>query len=173
MSIELQTKQVFDSERMRHYLNGELSVLHCHHYSTLFTQLADDAQLLKGAKLLHEASAESFYPVLTKYYRENNVTSTEEKVAIAEQYYGFVGLGQVQLTLSDNGATAEMQHSHVDEGWIKKWGNREEPVNYIGQGFLAAAVAAINGNSTGSYSVKETQSIVAGAQTSQFTITKK
>ena len=28
----------------------------------------------------------------------------------------------------------------VDQGWIKKWGQRDKPVNYIGQGFIAAAL---------------------------------
>jgi hypothetical protein len=58
----------FDSKRMRHYINNELSVLHCHHYASLFSQLADDAKLLHGDKLLKQASEESFYPVLVDYY---------------------------------------------------------------------------------------------------------
>jgi predicted hydrocarbon binding protein len=173
MSVEFKSTQVFDDERMRHYNNDELSVMHCHHYSTLFSQLADDAKLLKGPKLLFEAAEESFYPVLAKYFNENNIDSIEDRASIAEQYYGFVGLGQVSITPGEQGGSAQMQHSHVDEGWIKKWGNRDEAVNFMGQGYLAAAFSAIHGNERGTYQVRETQSIVSGADTSEFTITKK
>jgi predicted hydrocarbon binding protein len=147
--------------------------MHCHHYSTLFSQLADDAQMFQGPKLLSDASEESFYPVLVKYFQENNVSSIEERAAIAEQYFSFIGLGQIQINVTDQDCSAQMKHSHVDEGWIKKWGKRDEPVNFIGQGYLAAAFSAINGQECGSYKVQETQSIVSGQTTSQFTITRK
>ena len=173
MSISLNTKQVFDKQRMRHYLNGELSVLHCHHYSTLFTQLADDADWLNGPQLLAESAEESIYPVLSKYFNDENVSSMEDRIAIAEQYYAHVGLGQVTILASGQEWNAEMPHAHVDEGWIKKWDTRNKAVNFIGQGFLAAAVAAINNEQPGSYRVAEIQSIVKGAETSKFTITKK
>lgn len=173
MSVEFKANQVFDGEKMRHYLNDELSVMHCHHYSTLFSQLADDAEMFNGPTLLAEAAEESMYPVLVKYFNENNIDSIEDRARIAEQYYAFVGLGQIKITPREQGGSARMQHSHVDEGWIKKWGNRNEAVNFMGQGYLAAAFSAINGDDKGTYQVQETQSIVSGANTSEFTITKK
>ncbi len=173
MAIEFKVKQEFDPERMRHYINGELSVMHCHHYATLFSQLADDAKLLKGAKLLADSVEESTLPVLEKYYKENNITSLEDKASIAEQYFGFIGLGKVEIKADDDGGTAEMNHAHVDEGWVKKWGKRDAPVNFIGQGFLAGAFSAITGNKAGDFKVEETQSIVSGASSSKFNITKK
>ena len=66
-----------------------------------------------------------------------------------------------------------MDNSHVDEGWIKKWGNRDKPVNFIGQGYVAAALAAIYDLPAGSYDVYETQSIVSGADTSRFSLVRK
>ena len=33
----------FDRESCRHTVNGLSSVLHCHHYASLYCQLADDA----------------------------------------------------------------------------------------------------------------------------------
>jgi len=173
MSVEFKATQIFDDERMRHYLNGELSVMHCHHYSTLFSQLADDAEMFNGPTLLAEAAEESFYPILNKYFEENDIDSLEDRTSIAEQYYGFVGLGQVKITPRDQGGSAQMQHSHVDEGWKKKWGTRNDAVNFIGQGYLAAALSAINSDGCGTYKVQETQSIVSGADTSEFTITRK
>ena len=63
-----------------------------------------------------------------------------------------------------------MVHSHVDEGWIKKWGKRDEPVNFIGSGYIAALFAAVLGKSTRSFDVKETASIVSGADKSEFVV---
>ena len=173
MSVEFIANQKFDGDKMRHYLNDELSVLHCHHYVSLFSQLADDAELLKGAKLLIESSEDTFYNILVKYFKDNNINTTEERQSISEQYFSFIGMGTVELKLSNNGGTAEMKHSHVDEGWIKKWKTREKPVNYIGQGYLAGAFSAIFDSELNTYEVEETQSIVSGSPTSKFVINKK
>jgi predicted hydrocarbon binding protein len=81
-------------------------------------------------------------------------------------------MGEVHINIQGNRGTADMSHSHVDEGWIKKWDQHDRPVNFIGQGFLAAAFAAITGTEAGSYAVKETQSIVSGAPVSKFEIEK-
>jgi hypothetical protein len=168
---EIKIKAKFDPEKCRQYLNDELTVFHCHHYSALFTQLADDAEIFKGAKLLRDAASESMLPVLTSYCANNNINSVEDKIDVAQQYYAYVGLGSVSINVAAK--TAEMKHSHVDQGWIKKWGKRDKPVNFIGQGFLAAAFALAEGGDPSAYDVQETQSIVSGANTSRFIIVKK
>jgi hypothetical protein len=168
---QLTMKARFDAEKCRQYLNDEVTVFHCHHYTSLFTQLADDAKMFDGARHLRDAAAESMGPVLTRYCADNGIESANEKIDIAQQYFAYVGLGALSIDLA--AGTAEMTHSHVDEGWVKKWGNREQPVNFIGQGFIAAACALANGDSPANYSVVETQSIVSGAPVSTFTITKK
>lgn len=173
MSLEFKADQKFDPDKARQIINGEVSVYHCHHYSTLFSQLADDAKLLQGPKLLAEAAEESMYPVLVKYFADNGIKTQEDKKAIAEDYYAFLGMGKVAITeISDNGGKAVMEHSHVDEGWLKKWDKRDKPVNFIGQGFLAAAFAAITDSKTGTFKVTETESIVCGSSNSKFEIRK-
>ena len=173
MAVEFKLVQEFDPQKKRHYLNGELSVFHCHHYATLFTQLADDAEDLDGSRLLREAFEESTYPVLIKYYKENGITDTEEKKAVAEEYFKVIGFGDIKFTFEGDGGNVEMVHSHVDEGWIKKFGKRETPVNFMGQGFINAVFSAVTGNPPGSFATEETQSIVCGTGTSKFTVTKK
>lgn len=170
--VKFNANHTFNKSTFRHYLNDELTVLHCHHYITLFTQLADDAKLFQGEKLLAESMKETIYPILIKYYNDNNIESKEDKTTIAELYYAYVGLGQLKLSVNDDSGTAEMKYSHVDEGWIKKWSTFDKPINFVGCGFLAAAAAAITNNPINSFNVKETQSIVCGAEVSKFTITK-
>lgn len=173
MSTQFKATQRFDSEKARQYVNGEVTVFHCHHYATLFSQLADDAKLLKGSTLLVEAAEESFYPVLAGYFKEHGVDTTEDRISITEQYFGFVGLGKVKISMENGKGSAEMPYAHVDEGWIKKWSKRDKPVNFIGQGFLAAAFSAITGSQQGVFSVTETQSKVSGAPASLFEIVKR
>jgi hypothetical protein len=168
--VSFAADQQFDQKRMRHYLNGKVSVMHCHHYATLFTQLALDADDFGGTDIMVEASCESFWPVLRDYYKKNKIEEVSDRIAIAEQYCSFVGLGQVSFEFSDGSGTATMKHSHVEEGWLKKWGQRNEPVNFMGIGYVKAAWAAIFGKDPSSVSVEETQSIVCGASATRFNI---
>ena len=74
MAIEKKTEFVidhrFDPVSNRHYLNDVCTVLHCHHYATLYTQLADDAEDFHGVRLMVEAAEDTFYEVLSKYYEK-------------------------------------------------------------------------------------------------------
>ena len=40
--MDLDVKFTFDDKSYRHYMNGHESVLHCHHYMTLTTKMAED-----------------------------------------------------------------------------------------------------------------------------------
>jgi hypothetical protein len=157
---------------MFQYVNDEPSVLHCHHYATLFTRVALDQREHNGPKLLSDSAEEAFFLVLTKYFVKNDVRATAQRTAAAEELCGLIGLGSLDLELRPGGGSARMPHAHVDEGWIKKWGESKEPVNFIGQGYIAAASAAIFDEQMGSYHVVETASIARGDTESRFTITR-
>jgi hypothetical protein len=173
MTLEFNAVQTFEPKTARQMLNATSTVFHCHHYSTLFTQLADDAGAFGGAKLLAEAAEEFAFNELTAYFNAANVNKLQARLAIVESYYGFVGLGALKIDFDGQAGSAEMQHSHVDEGWLKKWGKRDRSVNFIGQGFIAGACAAASGSKLGVFDVDETQSIVTGASCSKFTISAK
>lgn len=173
MAIEKQTNWIidhsFDTKTCRHSMNGFTSVLHCHHYATLYCQLADDAELLDGKALLIKSCELTFFDVLSKYFKENNVNCKEERVTLAEEYWKLAGMGLLKFDRYGSvSASAHMDHSHVDEGWIKKWGKRDKPVNFFGQGYIAAALAAIYDLPIGSFTVTEQASIVSGAEASVF-----
>ncbi len=170
-TTELHLDHQIDGRTWRHYLNGELSVLHCHHYATLYSQLADDCELLDGKKLLMECAEDSFYPVLSNYFAENGIDTTAERIAIAEQYFAAYGLGSMRVSCAgpDSGEVV-LDHSHVDEGWVKKWSKRDAPVNFIGCGYIAALFAAVFDRPTRAFDVTEVQSIVSGAECSRFNV---
>lgn len=159
----------FDRRSCRHTLDGTTAVLHCHHFATLYSQLADDAEFADGRALLRRSTEIAFHPVLTRLLADRSLTLLEDRVAAVEEYFRFCGLGTLALEqLGAISCVARMDHSHVDEGWIRKWGNREKPVNFIGQGYIAAALAAVYALPPGSFKVSETESIVAGAKSSRF-----
>ena len=150
-------------------MNGFDTVLHCHHYATLYCQLADDAAQFQGRMLLVRAAELAFLDVLSTYFSEQGVSDLNDRVALAEEYWRICGWGTLHFDhVGILSAAAHMDHSHVDEGWLKKWGPRNKPVNYIGQGYLAAVMSAVYGLPAGSYRVMETQSIVSGAEASRF-----
>ena len=169
--VDMAIDQRFDSKACRHTINGQMHVLHCHHYATLYCQLADDAKMFDGKTLLRKAAEISFVPMLKRLMEDAGVSSISEKVTIVEDYWRFSGMGLLTMErVGGMSASAVMTRSHVDEGWIKKWGKRNAPVNFIGQGYLNAAMAAIYDLPIGSYSVQENQSIVSGAEASLFSL---
>ncbi len=171
--VEWEIDHHFDPKTTRHYNNGTVTVLHCHHFITLYSQLADDAEMVDGKGLLCKAAELSFYEVLKSYFEKHGVTKLMERVALVEEYWKICGMGLLHFeNVGEVSASAEMAHSHVDEGWIKKWGTRDKPVNFVGQGYLMAAMAAMYDLPMGSYKVNEVQSIVSGAETSKFAIVR-
>ncbi len=164
----------YDAKRSRHYLNGHLSVLHCHHYLTLYTQLAEDVEFVDGRKLLADVAEDSFYRVLKDYFANHNLTELHKRVAIAEQYFGAMGLGQMKVKfVGHESGEVELLHSHLDEGWVKKWGETDKPINHVGRGYIAAMFALLNEMPRGSYVVNEVQSLAQGADVSIFNVVMK
>jgi hypothetical protein len=168
---ELVLNKVFDAKGSRHRIDNNTTVLHCHHYATLYTQLAMDCSLLDAKALLAECSEDAWYGFLDNYYKTNGIAALADRIAIGEQIYAAAGLGKLRVTCagSDSGEVS-LDHSHVDEGWIKKWGKCDKPVNLIGAGFIAGLFAAMFGKPTRSYVAIETQSIVSGASCSRFDV---
>jgi len=167
----LELDHVFDKKSSRHYLNGAVSVFHCHHYTTLYTQLAMDAQ---KTELLKDVSEESFYHLLVNYYETNGIDLIDERINIACQYYGAVGLGKMEVKfLGDDSGEVVVFSSHVDQGWIKKWGKHDAPVNYITAGYIQAVFSAVLDLPMGVFDAREIESIVMGAKESLFKVVKK
>ena len=173
-TTELELKHVFDRKHCRHYLNGFSSVLHCHHYATLYTQLGEDCEFIDGLNLLSECSEDCFFEILSKYYEDNNIKSYDDRISISEQYFAVSGLGKMKITYAGaESGEVRLEYSHIDEGWIKKWGKRDKPVNYIGCGYIAGMFSAVFNKKVRTYTVHETASIVSGDKASVFNVTLK
>lgn len=163
---------IFDTGRCRHIAAGQTVVLHCYHFTSLTIQLANDCSLLDAKKLLAECSEDAFYTVLANYYRDNNIIDLRERILIAEQYFSEAGLGKLKVKFAGLCAgEVELSSSHVDEGWIKKWGYVSYPINYIGCGYVTAVFSAIYNRPKRTYSAREYQSIACGDKSSIITVT--
>ncbi|KQC14566.1 MAG: hypothetical protein APR63_05535 [Desulfuromonas sp. SDB] len=171
---DLNLKHKFDAEKCRHYLNENLTVLHCHHYATLFTQLAIDAKdIVDGTKILFSTSEKIFFDVLSEYFKNFNISDKEAKVEISSKMFSAIGLGKMNITdINENGGKINLPHSYVDEGWTKKWGKMDMPVNFIGCGYIGGMFSAIFNQPVQTYKVEETESIVSGADKSNIKITR-
>ena len=123
---------IFDNDRCRHIADNQTLVLHCHHFASLTTQLANDCSLLDAKQLLVECAEDAFYTVLAEYYCKNNVSDLRERIEAGERYFSEAGLGKLKVNYAGSCAgEVELKHSHVDEGWINKWGESSVPVNHI------------------------------------------
>ena len=165
---ELVVERRYDPRLGRHTINGTVHVLHCHHYLTLYTQLAEDVGMLDGRKLLVEVSEDAFRPALAAFWNGQG-SGLADRIALAEQYYALAGLGKMRVVAAgEDLGRVELEHSHLDAGWLKKWGGRDKPVNHVTCGYLAALFAGLFGTPPRSWKVNEARSIVAGAERSVF-----
>jgi hypothetical protein len=170
---DLKMERRFDPKRYRHYLNDHLTVLHCHHYATLFTQLALDAKdIVDGTEVLQQTAEDVFHGVLSDYYKKQGVNDNNERMALAVDMFSALGLGKMNAaSFDENGGQVDMPFPYVDEGWLKKWGKSKNTVNFIGAGYVAGMFSAVYDKPTRTYSVKESESKAMGAGKSVFKVT--
>jgi hypothetical protein len=165
-------EQTFDPIRKLQYINTDPSVMHCHHYSALFAKLAVDMEHLGAAEILSQSMEDAFYIVLRKFVILEELSNKQERIDVFQEHFRLAGLGTLLLRdVKKSGGNAILTHSHLDEGWIKKWGKHEKPVNFMGQGYIAAAFSVIHDTFPRTYQVEETNSIVTGDPQSEFIIT--
>jgi hypothetical protein len=174
MTIDLQLDHRFDRTSKKHYVNDWNTVLHCHHYSSLFTELAICTSGMDGTKKLVQAGEKVFAAWLSQYYSNRKVSAIRDRIDIAEQYWKSMGMGLIEIVSStETVGSATMEYSHLDAGWLSKFGAFNSPVNFFTQGFLAGAFSAIYDKPLGSYVVDESKSLVKGDAVSQFDIRLK
>jgi hypothetical protein len=168
----LQVKFTFDENNYRHAVNGHESVLHCHHYMCLTTKVAHQFAKIGGAKILRESAEDSIRPMLDSYIAEHHVKSPEDRLAIGAEYYAVFGMGLMEINGDAESGEVRLLHSHIDEGWIKKFGKSDRPINDFTRGFVAAVFAAAFDKPARSYEVRETASIATGEKVGVLMVRK-
>jgi hypothetical protein len=153
----------FDESTYRHYMNGHASVLHCHHYMCLTVKLAEDMEKIGGTTILAETAEDSIRPLFDDYFKSENIAESSDRFRIGEEYFAVMGLGKISVNGNVDGGEVKLLHSHVDEGWLKKWGKSDKPVNHFSRGYAAALFAATFTKAPRSYVVSEETSIAMGA----------
>jgi hypothetical protein len=155
--------QRYDKEHCRYYLNGFSTVMHSHHFISLYTQLADDAVDFQGVYHLKRAAEETFYEVMADYFNTHKIDTLAEKVSVVEDYWQTVGMGKIEVkSVGRYSVTMEMSSSHIDDGWMEKWGTTNKPINFISQGFASAVAALFLNRPPRSFSVREIESLACG-----------
>lgn len=168
--MALEVKRSFDDKTYRHTVNGHEFVMHCHHYMSLTTKMAEDFADVGGVRVLREAAEDSLRPVFDSYFNEHNVTAAEDRLAVGAEYYKLMGLGLMAAQGSAEGGEVKLPHSHVDEGWLNKWTQHDKPINHFTCGYVAALFAATFDKPARSFDVTESASIVMGAPESVLVV---
>jgi len=168
--MAIQVDFTFDPGTYRHYMNGQASVLHCHHYMCLTAKLAEDLHDIGGTRILQETAEDSVRPLFDDYFQKHGVADPAERLRVGCEYYSVMGLGRVEMTGSSAGGEARLLRSHVDEGWLKKWGKHDKPVNHVTCGYLAALFAAAFDKPARTYAVMEVESVAVGASEGKFVV---
>jgi hypothetical protein len=168
----LKTKFTFDDKTYRHAMNGHESVLHCHHYMSLTTKLAEDFNDVGGVQILRETAEDTIRPLLDSYFSENSVKSTDERLKLGAEYYAVMGMGLMDVSGNDKSGKVVLKHSHVDEGWVKKWGKSKSFINHFTCGFVAAVFGAAFDMPPRSFRAEEISSIATGNEESVIAVSK-
>lgn len=168
--MALEVKHTFDESTFRHFINGHGFVLHCHHYMTLTCKLAEEFADLGAVRVLAESAEDSIRPVLEGYVKEKGIAAPAERLQIGAEYFSFMGMGKMAVTGSPTGGEVKLPHSHVDEGWIQKWGKHDKPINHFTRGFVAAMFAVAFDKPARSFEAVETAAIVTGAAESVLSV---
>lgn len=162
----------FDDGTFRHFMNGHLAVMHCHHYMALTTKLATEFADCGAEQILSETTEDSIRPLLDDYFRKHGTAQGTDRLKIACEYYSVMGLGRLELSGDATGGEVTLLRSHVDEGWVKKFGNAREPVNFVTRGYAAAAFASAYDKPPRSYGAKEVSSIAMGASQGKMLVSE-
>jgi len=160
----------YDKDTYRHTMNGHESVMHCHHYMSLTTKLAEQHAKAGGTTALATSAEDSIRPLMDDYFKEHGVKTPEDRLAVGCAYYAVMGLGKMKATGTTDGGNVTLERSHVDEGWVQKWGKHDRPVNHVTRGFVAAMFASTFDAPARGFAVTETASIVTGSSTSAFSV---
>jgi hypothetical protein len=168
MSLKLDF--TLDNQTFRHYLNGHPVVMHSHHYLALITKLVEDMTDFGGPQILKDSVEETMRAIFDDYIKNNNLTSPQDKCNVGREYFSVFGLGKMIVAGNENGGEVRLVRSHVDEGWVKKWGNNSNPINYFACGYIAAMFGAAFDKPLNSYFVTETASIAIGDPENKFNV---
>lgn len=168
MTLEL--THTFDDKNYRHFLNGFNMVLHCHHYMSLTTKLAEDFNDIGGTRILAETAEDSIRPILDNYVTTHAVAAGDARLKMGAEFFSVMGMGKMEASGTAGSGTVSLSRSHVDQGWIKKWGNHTKPINHFTRGYIAAMFAAAYDKPARSFIVRETEAMVTGKAVSSFTV---
>lgn len=159
-----------DNQTFRHYLNGHPVVMHSHHYLALLTKMVEDMSDLGGPQILRDTVEETMRTVFDDYIKKNNLTSPQDKCNVGREYFSVFGLGKMIVSGNENGGEVRLTHSHIDEGWLKKWSKHDKPINHFTCGYIAAMFGAAFNKPFKSYIVTESASIAVGDSESKFIV---
>lgn len=168
--MSLNVDFTMDNNTFRHYLNGHPVVMHSHHYLALITKLVEDMADAGGPQILKDTVEETMRTFFDDYIRNNNLTAPQDKCNVGREFFSVFGLGKMIVSGNENGGEVRLPHSHLDEGWMRKWGTNSKPINHVTCGYIAAMFGSTFNKPLHTYSVVEVSSIVAGAPESKFII---
>lgn len=159
-----------DNQTFRHYLNGYPVVMHSHHYLALITKLVEDMSDIGAPQILTDTVEETMRAIFDDYIVKNKLTSPQDKCNVGREYFSVFGLGKMIVSGNENGGEVRLTHSHIDEGWVKKWDKHNKPVNHFTCGYIAAMFGAAFDKPLKSYIVTEVNSIAVGDTESKFNV---
>jgi hypothetical protein len=169
--MPFKTDFTLDNKTYRHYLNGHPVVMHSHHYLALITKLAEDLEDVNGSQILADTVEDTMRVIFDDYFQKNAIETVREKGLVCTGYFSAFGLGKMVISGDAHSGEVRLNRSHIDEGWLMKWGEHHKPINHFTRGYIAAVFGALFDRPPRSYTVTETGGMVTGEDQSVFVVT--
>ncbi len=165
----------FLPERNAYIAQEEPCIFHCHHYNTYLQAVIEDASsYLDVYPVLKDSAAEVAYHQFINFFNSNTELSIEDKLRSIEEYFSFVGFGQLDLSnVNGEGGLAKSMNDHYGVGWKLKFGQRNKELpgaSLFTCGYIAGAVSAAFQEEGTFFKVEQKHCIAKGDEYSTFEV---
>ena len=154
---------------------GNPHVYHCDYANVYWQKYFERAAAVDGKSILSDAIRDQIAKSLHPLFEDLELGSNESRAEAAESFFADItGLGKVSLPAEfEDGTTIVVENSHIGKGWLKIFGEQDEPKCTDWEGVLEAAAGAVTGlegPDKESFDVKEVKCIAQGDENCEFEV---
>lgn len=158
------------------FVNDTQLIYHCHHFNLFFDQTIDDALgHEEGQRLRTQAAQVASRHMLCSLKDNKELNTPAEVIAIAQKLFASMGQGNLDLSVSADGGTAEAAYLHYGFSWKEKYGasvKRKHPADAMAAGFAAAATEVAYDLPAGTIKAIEQKCVATRDERCRFVLTR-
>ncbi len=163
------------NDRNAYLMQEEPMIFHCHHYNCFLQKLIEStSEYINVQRILVDSAQEVSYSIFRSFFDTNELNAADKIAAIAE-LHRYCGYGTLDLSgANENGGEVSSNSNHYVEGWLTKFGKRNEDESGVAlftAGFIAGALDAAYDQELGTFGAEQISCKTKGDSENIFKIT--